>query len=59
MNQSNKDTVKTLVEALLADDRSPHYAVGYLGSMIRRYMEADDSVAENVIAHIELVQERI
>lgn len=59
MNQPNEDTVNALIDALLADDRSPHYAVGYLGSMIRRYMEADDSVSDNVIAHIELVQERI
>ena len=59
MNQTNKETVDTLIDALLAGDRSPHYAVGYLGSMIRRYMEADDSVAKNVIDHIKLVQEQV
>ena len=59
MNQSNEETVDTLVDTLLADDRSPHFAIGYLGNMIRRYMEADDSVDENVKAHIGYLKESV
>jgi hypothetical protein len=59
MNQSNNNTVDTLIDVLLADDRSPHFAIGYLGNMIRRYMEADDSVDDNVKTHIEYLKESI
>lgn len=59
MNQSNEDTVNTLIDALLADDRSPHFAIGYLGNMIRRYMDECDSVDENVKAHIGYLKESV
>lgn len=56
MNQSNDKTVDTLIDALL-EGRDPHYVIGYMGAMITRYMEADDSVADNVNLHIDLIQE--